>query len=94
MTVATYTEVFDFMSTDDSLRSGNSAMITALISSSQKMIEDYIGRLIELEEDVTISIHDGRYCDISGKKIFLNGKYSILFRRLRNSHLTKYLILL
>jgi len=76
MAIATATEVFDFMQTNDEERSpGATTLLTNLISRVTTMIEDYIGRKIEATEETTIKIHDGRYCDIRGNQLFLNNIY-------------------
>ena len=75
MPLCTATEVFNFMQTGQADRgSANTAMITALIESVQAMIERYIGRKVTAFP-IDISIHDGRYCSISGRFIFLNSFY-------------------
>jgi hypothetical protein len=70
----TSVEVFEFMGLDDSQRAGNSSMVNALIPQAVKMVEDYIGRKISVSEE-TIKIHDGRYCDIIGDKLYLQYQY-------------------
>jgi len=75
MTVATATEVFDFMGTETDLRTGNATLITNLIANVQQMIEDYIDRYIEVTASTEIKIHEGRYCSVIGNKIYMNDKY-------------------
>jgi hypothetical protein len=74
----TSTEVFEFMGLDDSQRAGYSQMVTNLVPQAVKMVEDYIGRKITVVEE-TIKIHDGRYCDIIGDKLYLKDKYFDIF---------------
>jgi hypothetical protein len=64
------------MGTGDTFRgTGNTALLTGLISRTQKLIEDHIDRNIELQAAATIKIHDGRYCSIIENKIFLKDRY-------------------
>ena len=74
----TATEVFDFMGLDNSQRAGNNDMVTTLIPQATKMIENYIGRKITVSEE-TIQIHDGRFCNIIGDKLYLQDKYFDIF---------------
>lgn len=63
------------MQTGDAQRiAANDTMIEALILSVEFMIERFIGRKISATP-FDIQIHDGRYCSINGRYIFMNGFY-------------------
>ncbi|WP_438979970.1 hypothetical protein [Polynucleobacter sp.] len=75
MSICTKAEVYTFMQTGDAQRiAANDTMIEALILSVEFMIERFIGRKISATA-FDLQLHDGRYCSINGRYIFMNGFY-------------------
>lgn len=75
MSICTATEVYNFMQTGDAERTAaNNTLLGDIILSVEFLIERYIGRKISAYP-IDISIHDGRFCSINGKYIFMQGIY-------------------
>lgn len=70
----TTNNVFDFMASNEETRKLYLNEMNRLITRTTAMIESYIGRKLT-KKAFNIKIHNGRYCTISGKYLFLHDIY-------------------
>ena len=74
-TTITAAEVFEFATTQTADRTtAKSTMVQAIIDRAIPLIEDHIGRYVYPRLE-TIKVHNGRYADIVGNKLWLSNKY-------------------
>jgi len=74
-TTITAAEVFEFATTQTADRTtAKSTMVQAIIDRTIPLIEDHIGRYVYPRLE-TIKVHNGRYADIVGNKLWLSNKY-------------------
>ena len=67
-------DVFDFMNTGEQQRESYVNTMNVLIDRTIDEIEQYIGRKVQ-KTAVDIKIHNGRYCNIKGNKLYLDDIY-------------------
>ena len=79
MAQVTPTDVFDFMGTETSVRTANTAAVQTLIDNHIKDIEATIGRRIEKEDITDELFEDGLNCQIHQDFLFLSGNFRDLF---------------
>ena len=69
-------DVFEFAGTQTEERtSAKTNAVNSMLTRVTDMIETWLGRNIEPKLTTALKIHDGRYCDIRGRKIYLNDRY-------------------
>lgn len=79
MTVATASDVFEFVGAKPDVQATQSAAITSLIDRTISEVEATIGRKIQPTSFSDVLFHNGLNCDIYDNELFLNGVYRDIY---------------
>lgn len=79
MTVATASDVFEFVGAKPDVQATQSAAITSLIDRTISEVEATIGRKIQPTAFSNVLFHNGLNCDIYDNELFLNGVYRDIY---------------